>query len=58
MAKLTKKQKDAFAKFDKEKFYSLEEAVKVVKNITFTKFDSSCGVFLCKYLIITCNKFC
>ena len=41
MAKLTKKQKDAFAKFDKEKFYSLEEAVKVVKDITFTKFDAS-----------------
>lgn len=44
MAKLTKKQKDAFAKFDKEKLYSLEEAVKVVKDITYTKFDSSVDI--------------
>ena len=29
MAKLTKKQKEAFAKFDKTQLYSLEEAVKV-----------------------------
>ena len=30
MAKLTKKQKEAVAKFDKNKVYSLEEAVDVV----------------------------
>ena len=41
MAKLTKKQKEAFAKFDKNNVYSLEEAVNVVKQITYTKFDSS-----------------
>ena len=41
MAKLSKKQKEAFAKFDKNKVYSLEEAVSVVKQITYTKFDSS-----------------
>ena len=41
MAKLTKKQKEALAKFDKTKVYSLEEAVSVVKQITYTKFDSS-----------------
>ena len=41
MAKFTKKQKEAFAKFDKTKVYSLEEAVSVVKQITYTKFDSS-----------------
>ena len=41
MAKLSKKQKEAFAKFDKDKVYSLEEAVSVVKQITYTKFDSS-----------------
>ncbi len=44
MAKLTKKQKDALAKFNKEQFFSLEEAVKVVKNITYTKFDSSVDI--------------
>ncbi len=44
MAKLTKKQKEAFAKFDKEKFYSLEEAVQVVKNISYTKFDASVDI--------------
>ena len=41
MAKLTKKQKEALAKYDKTKVYSLEEAVDVVKNITYTKFDAS-----------------
>ncbi len=41
MAKLSKKQKNALAKFDKTKVYSLEEAISVVKDITFTKFDAS-----------------
>jgi large subunit ribosomal protein L1 len=41
MAKLTKKQKEAFAKYDKNNVYSLEEAINVVKQITYTKFDSS-----------------
>ena len=41
MAKLTKKQKEAVAKFDGSKVYSLEEAVSIVKKITFTKFDAS-----------------
>ena len=41
MAKLSKKQKEALAKFDKTKVYSLEEAVSVVKDITYTKFDAS-----------------
>lgn len=44
MAKLTKKQKEAFAKFDGSKVYSLEEAVGIVKNITFTKFDASVDI--------------
>ena len=44
MAKLTKKQKEALAKFDKDKVYSLEEAVEVVKNITYTKFDASVDI--------------
>ena len=41
MAKVSKKQKEALAKFDKTKTYSLEEAVEILKNITYTKFDAS-----------------
>ena len=41
MAKQSKKQREALAKFDTLKEYSLEEAVEVVKNITYTKFDAS-----------------
>ena len=44
MAKLTKKQKEALAKFDKMQVYSLEEAVDIVKNITYTKFDASVDI--------------
>jgi large subunit ribosomal protein L1 len=44
MAKLTKKQKEAIAKFDGSKLYSLEEAVSIVKKITYTKFDSSVDI--------------
>jgi len=41
MAKMTKKHKEALAKFVKNKEYSLAEAVKLVKDITYTKFDAS-----------------
>ncbi|MDV7140893.1 50S ribosomal protein L1 [Maribacter sp. TH_r10] len=41
MAKLTKKQKEAHAKIEKDKLYSLEEASALVKEITNTKFDAS-----------------
>jgi large subunit ribosomal protein L1 len=41
MARLTKKQKEARAKVDKNKIYSLEEASALLKEITFTKFDAS-----------------
>jgi len=41
MAKLTKKQKDAHAKIDKNKLYSLSEASALVKEITNAKFDAS-----------------
>ena len=41
MAKLTKKQKDAFAKFDKNKAYSLEEASALIKEVSYAKFDAS-----------------
>ncbi len=41
MGKLTKKRKEALAKFDKNATYPLADAVKVVKDITYTSFDSS-----------------
>ncbi len=41
MAKLSKKHKEALAKFDKQKEYSLSEAIQIVKDITYTKFDAS-----------------
>ena len=41
MAKISKKRKEALAKFDKTKVYALGEAVEAVKNITYTKFDAS-----------------
>ena len=41
MARMTKKQKEARAKVDKTKLYSLEEASALVKQITYTKFDAS-----------------
>jgi large subunit ribosomal protein L1 len=44
MGKLTKKRKEALAKFDKDGIYSLEEAIKIVKDISNTKFDSSVDI--------------
>lgn len=41
MSKLTKNQKVAAAKYDSSKQYKLSEACKIVKDITFTKFDAS-----------------
>ena len=41
MARVSKKRKEALAKFDKSKAYSLTEAVEIVKQITYTKFDAS-----------------
>ncbi len=41
MAKLSKKHKEALSKFDKNKEYSLTEAIDLVKSITYTKFDAS-----------------
>lgn len=41
MAKISKQKKEALAKFDKSKLYSLKEAVDIVKKITYTKFDAS-----------------
>ena len=41
MAKISKKRKEALAKFDKNQAYPLAEAVNIVKGITYTKFDAS-----------------
>jgi len=41
MAKLSKKHKEALAKFESNKEYSLAEAIDLVKKITYTKFDAS-----------------
>lgn len=41
MARLTKKQKEAAAKIDKNKMYSLTEASALVKDITNANFDAS-----------------
>ncbi|ASV31302.1 50S ribosomal protein L1 [Maribacter cobaltidurans] len=44
MAKLTKKQKEAHSKIEKDKLYSLEEASALVKEITSAKFDASVDI--------------
>jgi large subunit ribosomal protein L1 len=41
MAKLTKNQKEALAKFDRNAVYSLSDAAEIVKKMTYTKFDAS-----------------
>ena len=41
MSKLTKNQKAAKAKYDSTKAYTLSEACGLLKDITYTKFDSS-----------------
>ncbi len=44
MAKLTKKQKEAHSKIEKNKIYSLNEASVLVKEITNVKFDASVDI--------------
>jgi large subunit ribosomal protein L1 len=44
MAKLTKKQKEAHSKIEKNKVYSLDEATALVKEITNVKFDASVDI--------------
>lgn len=41
MAKLTKKQKEARAKIDRNRLYSLTEASELIKDVTNVKFDAS-----------------
>lgn len=44
MPQITKKRKEALAKFDKDAVFSLADAAEVVKKITYTKFDASVDV--------------
>lgn len=44
MARLTKNQKEAVAKIEASKFYSLNEASALVKEISNTKFDASVDI--------------
>lgn len=44
MGKLTKNRKVILEKYDASKEYSLEDAAKTLKDITFTKFDASVDV--------------
>ncbi len=44
MAQLTKKQKEAQAKVDKTKLYTIDEAAALVKDINTAKFDASVDI--------------
>ncbi len=44
MAKVSKKRKEALAKVDLTREYALAEAANLVKEITYTKFDSSVDI--------------
>lgn len=44
MARVTKKQKEARAKVDRNRLYTLEEASNLLKEITYTKFDASVDI--------------
>ena len=44
MAKLTRKQKEAQAKVEKNKLYSIEDASSLVKEVNYAKFDASVDI--------------
>jgi large subunit ribosomal protein L1 len=44
MGRITKNKKASLEKFEKGKTYSIDEASKLVKEITFTKFDASVDI--------------
>jgi large subunit ribosomal protein L1 len=44
MAKLTKKQKEAASKIEKNKFYSLKDAAALIKEVASAKFDESVDI--------------
>lgn len=41
MTRITKKRKEVLGKFDKNITYPISEAVNIIKDITYTKFDAS-----------------
>lgn len=44
MTKITKKRKEAIAKYNKDEVYTLDKAIEVVKDLTYTKFDASIDI--------------
>ncbi len=44
MAKLSKKMRAALSKYDKNKLYTLDEAAKLVKELSFENFDASVDI--------------
>ena len=52
MARLTRNQKEAVAKIEVSKFYSLTEASALVKEISNTKFDASVDIAVRLELIL------
>ena len=44
MGKLSKKQKEALSKIDIDKEYSIDEAAALIKEVNYTKFDSSIDI--------------
>ncbi len=44
MARISKKRKEALKKVDSNKAYALTEASKLVKDVTYTKFDASVDI--------------
>ena len=41
MAKITRKKKEVLARFDKNEIYPILDAIQIIKDITYTKFDAS-----------------
>ena len=44
MARISKKKQIALSKFDQQKFYSLSEAMDVVKKVAYETFDAAVDV--------------
>ncbi len=44
MATLTKKKKEAIAKIESEKLYSIKDAVSTIKEVSLTKFDATVDI--------------
>ncbi|MDH3004067.1 MAG: 50S ribosomal protein L1, partial [Flavobacteriia bacterium] len=48
--KITKKRKEVLKKIDNNKYYTIEEATVLIKDISFTKFDSSVDLAINLYI--------